>query len=88
VPDIFRKYISPNIWASNIPALPGINCVGRFEIYFKMARKDCLTGRYLLVPDHIKICFSSNERRFPESWQFDRVLEAAMIKPRQILLQQ
>jgi hypothetical protein len=86
VPEIFGKYIPHDIWASNIPALPGINCAVRFEIYFKMARKDYLTERYLL-PDHIKICFSSHKWRFLEPWQFDEAPEAAMIEPRQILLQ-
>jgi Choline/Carnitine o-acyltransferase len=85
VPDLFTKHVSPDIWASNIPALSGIYFVGRFGTLFKAARKNCLAGHYLLFPDHIKICFLSNERSFLESWQFDQALEDAMIKLKQIL---
>lgn len=85
VPDIFRKHISPDIGASNIPALPGIYCVGRFGTFFKAARKNCLAGHYLIFPDHIKTCFLANERSFLESWQFDRSLADAMMKLKQIL---
>jgi Choline/Carnitine o-acyltransferase len=87
VPDILRKYVSPDIGASNIPALPGIYCVGRFGTFFKAARKNCLAGHYLIFPDHIKTCFLASERNFLESWQFDRSLEEAMIKLKRILSQ-
>ena len=85
VPDLFTKHISPDIWASNIPALPGIYCQGRFGMLFKFARDNCLAGHYLLFPDHIKICFLSSKPGFLESWQFDRALDAAMIKLKRIL---
>jgi hypothetical protein len=85
VPDLFTKHISPDIWASNIPALPGVYCQGRFGILFKFARDNCLAGHYLLFPDHIKICFLSNKKSFLESWQFDQALNDAMIKLKQIL---
>jgi hypothetical protein len=85
VPDLFTKHISPDIWASNIPALPGIYCQGRFGMRFTFARNNCLAGHYLLFPDHIKICFLSNKKSFLESWQFDRALSDAMIKLKQIL---
>jgi hypothetical protein len=87
VPDIFRKHVSPDIGASNIPALPGIYCVGRFGMFFKAARKNCLAGHYLIFPDHIKTCFLASERNFLESWQFDRSLEEAMTKLKRILSQ-
>ena len=67
VPDLFTKHISPDIWASNIPALPGLYCQGRFGMLFKFARNDCLAGHYLLFPDHIRICFLSNKKSFLES---------------------
>jgi hypothetical protein len=85
VPDLFTKHISPDIWASNIPASPGIYCVGRFGMFFKAARKNCLAGHYLLFADHIKTCFLSNERSFLECWEFDRTLNDAMVKLIQIL---
>lgn len=85
VPDLFTKHISPDIWASNIPALPGIYCQGRFGMLFKFARNNCLAGHYMLFPDHIKICFLSSKKSFLESWQFDRALNDAMIKLKQIL---
>lgn len=85
VPDLFTKHISPDIWASNIPALPGIYCQGRFGMLFKFARDNCLAGHYLLFPDHIKICFLSNKKSFLESWRFDQALKDAMIKLKQIL---
>lgn len=85
VPDLITKHISPDIWASNIPALPGLYCLGRFGMLFKFARNNCLAGHYLLFPDHIKICFLSNKKSFLESWPFDRALNDAMIKLKQIL---
>jgi hypothetical protein len=87
VPDIFRKHVSPDIGASNIPALPGIYCVGRFGTFFKAARKNCLAGHYLIFPDHIKTCFLASESNFLESWQFDRSLAEAMTKLKRILSQ-
>jgi hypothetical protein len=85
VPDVFRKYVSPDIGASNIPALPGIYCVGRFGTFFKTARKNCLAGHYLIFPDHIKICFPASNESFLEAWQFDRALTNAIIKLKRIL---
>lgn len=85
VPDILSKHLSPDIGASNIPALPGIYCVGRFGTFFKAARKNCLAGHYLIFPDHIKTCFLASERSFLESWEFDRSLADAMVKLKQIL---
>lgn len=85
VPDLFTKHISPDVWASNIPALPGLYCQGRFGMLFKFARNNCLAGHYMLFPDHIKICFLSSKKSFLESWQFDRALNDAMIKLKQIL---
>jgi hypothetical protein len=85
VPGFFKRRLSPDIWASNIPALPGIYCLGRFGIFFKMARRNCLAGHYLFFPDHIKICFPSHEKSFLDSWPFDRALNDAMIKLRHIL---
>lgn len=85
VPDLFTKHISPDIWASNIPILPGIYCAGRFGVLFKFARDNCLAGNYLLFPDHVRVCFLSNKRSFLESWAFDRALNDAMIKLKQIL---
>jgi Choline/Carnitine o-acyltransferase len=87
VPDLFTRHISPDIWASNIPALPGIYCQGRFGMLFKFARNNCLAGHYLLFPDHIKICFLANKKSFLESWSFDQALGAAMIKLETILLE-
>jgi Choline/Carnitine o-acyltransferase len=86
-PDVLRKYVSPDIGASNIPALPGIYCMGRFGAFFKAARRNCLAGHYLIFPDHIKTCFLASERSFLESWQFDRSLEDAIIKLKRILSQ-
>jgi hypothetical protein len=86
-PDSFRKYISPDIGASNIPALPGIYCVGRFGTFFKAARKNCLAGHYLIFPDHIKICFLSREKSFLQTWEFDRALREAVMKLKRILSQ-
>ena len=85
VPDILTKHVSPDIWASNIPALDGIYCVGRFGTFFKLARRNCLAGHYMLFPDHIKTCFLSNEVGFIESWQFDQALKGAMLQLRQML---
>jgi hypothetical protein len=85
VPDLFTKHISPDIWASNIPALPGIYCQGRFGMLFKFARNNCLAGHYMLFPDHIRICFLSNKKVFLESWPFDRALNDAMIRLKHIL---
>jgi len=85
VPDLFTKHVSPDIWGSNIPALPGIYCVGRFGVFFKAARKNCLAGHYLLFPDHIRVCFPSNEESFLKSWQFDQALKDAILKLKRIL---
>jgi hypothetical protein len=85
VPDLFTRHISPDIWASNIPALPGIYCQGRFGMLFKFARNNCLAGHYMLFPDHIRICFLSNKKVFLESWPFDRALNDAMIRLKHIL---
>ncbi len=85
VPDILIKHVSPDIWASNIPALDGIYCVGRFGMFFKLARRNCLAGHYMLFDDHIKTCFLSNEIDFIESWPFHRALEGAMLQLRQML---
>src|SRR5262249_13402727 len=57
VPRVLETYASPDIWASNIPAVRGIQAVGRFGVYFKMARSNCLAGHYLMYPDRIRICF-------------------------------
>jgi Choline/Carnitine o-acyltransferase len=87
VPDVFRKHVSPDIGASNIPALPGLYCVGRFGTFFKAARRNCLAGHYLIFPDHIKTCFLASEQGFLESWQFDRSLQDAMMRLERILSQ-
>ena len=85
VPGFFRKHLSPDIWASNIPALPGVYCLGRFGILFKTGRKKCLAGHYMFFADHIRICFVSGQQDFLQSWPFDRALSDAMIKLRRIL---
>jgi hypothetical protein len=84
-PDMFRKHVSPDVWASNIPALPGVHSVGRFGTFFKLARKNCLAGHYMLFPDHIKICFLSREKSFLEDWEFDQALAQAMTKMKKLL---
>jgi hypothetical protein len=85
VPGFITRHLSPDIWASNIPALPGIHCVGRFGTLFKPARKNCLAGNYLLFPDHIRVCFYSREKTFLEAWPFERALNRAVVELRQIL---
>jgi len=77
VPDLITKHISPDIWASNIPALPKFYCVGRFGMFFKAARKNCLAEHYLLFADHIKTRFLSNENQLLKSWELDRALNGA-----------
>jgi hypothetical protein len=84
-PDMFQKHVSPDVWASNIPALPGVYAVGRFGMFFKLARKNCLAGHYMLFPDHIKICFLSREKSFLEDWDFDLALAQAMTKMKKLL---
>jgi hypothetical protein len=85
VPDLFTKHISPDIWASNVPALPGLFCMGRFGILFRFARNGCLAGNYLIFPDHIRICFLSNKRSFLESWPVDEALSKAITELTTIL---
>ncbi|HEY1360906.1 MAG TPA: choline/carnitine O-acyltransferase [Xanthobacteraceae bacterium] len=85
IPDFFKRYLSPDIWASNIPGLPGIHCVGRFGTLFSPARNGCLAGQYLLFPDHIKVCFVTRNRKTLESWRFDQALSSAMMKLKRIL---
>ena len=86
IPRALATYASPDIWASNIPAVPGIHAVGRFGTYFKMVRRNCLAGHYLLFPDCIRICFLSRDDRILRGgWQFERALAQAIATLRRIL---
>lgn len=85
VPNIVTRYFSPDIWASNIPALKGLSCLGRFGMRFTYARKHCLAGHFLLFPEHVEICFASKEDALLQTWQFHHALRDSMENTRKIL---
>jgi hypothetical protein len=87
VPDFIAKHRSPDVLASNVPGLPGIVCLGRFGVYFRYAGSNSLAGHYMLFPDHITICFTSNNCRILDSWQIHTSLSSAMTKMEELLLE-
>lgn len=80
IKDFIIKFISPTIWASNIPALPGVECLGRFATKLSFVRKDAIAGHYLLFDDHIKICFLANSQDAEILHDINIEIEQAMLE--------
>jgi hypothetical protein len=65
VPQVKRQLLSPDIWASHIPAFPGVACVSRFGIRFPRLRKNALTFHYSVHDHHITVCITSKTGSAP-----------------------
>lgn len=79
VPDVVRRHLSPDIWASSLPALDGLACEGRFGVHSLHARKNGLVGHYMQFPDRIVVSFASKDSGFLRDWDFPAALESAMV---------
>ena len=61
--DFSHRFLFLDLWASQIPAKPGLDIAGRGSVFLSFLPKDSLAGHYMIYPEHIDICFLRGLRR-------------------------
>ena len=55
--DFSHRFLLLDVWASQIPAKPGLEIAGRGSVRLSFLPRDAMAGHYLIYEDCIRICF-------------------------------
>lgn len=55
--DFPHRFLRLDLWASQIPAKPGLEIAGRGSVFLSFLPREALAGHYLIYDDHFRICF-------------------------------
>ena len=75
IPNFAKRFIGSDIWVSSIPALPGIEMMGRAGVRLSFLDKGGFAGHYMIFPDHVKVCLLSSLKQRPDAARNRRFFE-------------
>lgn len=61
--DFAHRFLRLDVWASQIPTMPGLEMAGRGSVFLSFLPYDSIAGHYMIYDDHIDICFLRSLKR-------------------------